>query len=238
VNLPAVLPAAATRRVRDRLAQAPDGPVRLVHDGPNAVYLDVGGWCVGVVDAEAAQVPCALRVLALTGLTGGSARITAGTLHLDGVPLRIGRIVDASVPRLRPDLLPDHPRRPDAARGPAAPATRVAELVGAGDGLTPYGDDMLCGWLALHRAAGLETPAVDAAVRALLHRTTLLSATLLDCAMHGEVLPEFAHWVRALGTPEEPTAAALLETVGHSSGRGLLAGARRALAALRTVVAA
>ena len=66
-------------------------------------------------------------------------------------------------------------------------------MLGRGDGLTPLGDDVLCGWLALHRAAGVPTPDVDAEVRAEhLHRTTLLSATLLDCALHGEVMPEFA----------------------------------------------
>ena len=79
----------------------------------------------------------------------------------------------------------------------------MAALVGRGDGLTPYGDDVLCGWLAMHRAAGVETPDVDEAVREHLSRTTLLSATLLDCAIHGEVIPEFAAYVAALGTPDE-----------------------------------
>ena len=59
---------------------------------------------------------------------------------------------------------------------------------------------MLCGWLAVHRASGHATDAVDAAVRDRLHRTTSLSAALLDCAMHGEVIPEFAAYVAALGT--------------------------------------
>ena len=75
----------------------------------------------------------------------------------------------------------------------------MAGLVGRGDGLTPYGDDVLCGWLAVHRAAGIATPEVDAEVRAHLQRTTLLSATLLDCAVHGEVIPEFAAFVGTLG---------------------------------------
>ena len=75
--------------------------------------------------------------------------------------------------------------------------------MGAGDGLTPYGDDVLCGWLAVHRASGRATDAVDAEVRDLLHRTTSLSAALLECAMHGEVIPEFAAYVAALDTPRE-----------------------------------
>jgi len=230
VNAPTRLPAAAPRRVRDRLATAPDGPLRVVHRGPHALYLDLAGWCLGVVDRLAAQVPCALRVTGPAGLEDAEATVVAGVLHLDGRPLPIGRIVDVTVPRL-PDVGPAEQPSP-------ASVARVAELVGSGTGLTPYGDDVLCGWLAMHRAAGVATPAVDEAVRSLLHRTTLLSATLLDCALHGEVLPEFADWVRALGTPDEAAATARLEAVGHSSGRGLLAGARRALDTLRVAVPA
>ena len=98
-----------------------------------------------------------------------------------------------------------------------------AALANGALGLTPYDDDVLCGWLAIHRAAGVATPEVDAAVRAHLGRTTMLSATLLDCAMHGEVIPEFAAWVA-----DRSRADALL-AVGHTSGRGMLAGARFAL---------
>ncbi len=123
------------------------------------------------------------------------------------------------VGHLRPDLGPDD----------------VARLVGRGDGLTPLGDDVLCGWLAMHRAAGVETPDVDAAVHENRDRTTLLSATLLDCAVAGEVLPEFAAYVSALGTPEEPATAAALASVGHTSGAGLLYGAQLALTHLRGV---
>ncbi|MDH2415174.1 DUF2877 domain-containing protein [Nocardioides sp. CER19] len=236
MNPPTRLPAAASRRVRDRLARATDGPVRVLHRGPHSIYLELGpstgsgqaAWCVGVVDAEAAQVPCALQTPSLAGIVGDRAAIEGGVLHLDGVPLRIGRVVDVAVPALR--LLPRAERPADA---PAPDHAAWADgLVGAGDGLTPYGDDVLCGWLAIHRAAGVATPVMDAAARSLLYRTTLLSATLLDCAMHGEVLPEFAAWVAALGTPAEPAAAATVAAIGHTSGRGLLTGARQALSEL------
>jgi hypothetical protein len=223
VTPPTRLPAAASRRVRDRLARAADGPVPVVHRGPHSLYLDLGGWCLGVVDTAAAQVPCGLRVTSLTGIAAEAAEISLGVLHLAGVPVVVGRLVDVSVPA-RPGLLP----LPTA----DAPGPWLDALVGAGEGLTPYGDDVLCGWLAMHRAAGVATPAVDAAVRGLLHRTTLLSATLIDCALRGEVLPEFAAWVAALGTAAEPAATAELTAVGHTSGRGLVAGARRALAGL------
>lgn len=217
------LPVSAPVRVRDRLAGAPDGPVPVLHRGDHAVYVDLGGCCVGVVDPLAAAVPCALRS-ARTGVPESrTAEVRSGVLHLDGQALVVGRYVDTRAPGLR--VAADRP----------APLTtgEVRRLVGAGDGLTPYGDDVLCGWLAAHRAAGIATPEVDTAVRALAHRTTLLSAALLDCAMHGEVLPEFAAWLRSLGTADEHRRAAALASVGHSSGRGLLAGARRALLHLR-----
>jgi Protein of unknown function (DUF2877) len=210
--------------VRAHLLEASDGPARVLHRGPDAVYVDVAGRCVGVVGTHATAVPCALR----TGLDrlgpAIRAHVVGGVLHLDDEPLRIGRLLDVQVPPL-------------VARGSRVGLTPgdVATMVGSGDGLTPYGDDVLCGWLAVHRAADAATPEIDAAVHALAHRTSLLSATLLDCAMHGEVIPEFASYVAALGTPAEPDRAAELAAVGHSSGRGLLAGARRALADLNGV---
>jgi hypothetical protein len=206
--------------VHDHLRRAADGPVPLVHRGRDAVYLEVTGRCVGVVGARATAVPCALRTT-LPALDVSAATIRDGVLHLDGEPLRIGRLVDVTVPPL-----PDS--RAESFAGGALPG-QVAEMVGRGDGLTPYDDDVICGWLAIHRAAGVATPAVDAAVRDCLHRTTLLSATLLDCAMHGEVIPEFAAFVAALGTDDEAGAAAALAAVGHTSGAGMLSGARAAL---------
>jgi hypothetical protein len=221
---PPAVPVAAPVRVRDRLASAADGPVPVVHRGAHALYVDLAGWCLGLLATPATAVPCALRLAAPTlgGLEDAAAEVRGGTLLLDGRPVRIGRLLDPRVPGL-----------PTPSGSPApVPDDLVASRVGRGDGLTPYGDDELCGWLAVHRAAGVPTPEVDAEVRAALGRTTLLSATLLDCALHGEVVPEFAAYVAALGTPDEPDRAARLARLGHSSGRGLLAGARLALTRL------
>lgn len=222
----AVIPVSAPPRVRTRLRNAPDGPVTVLHHGPDALYLDLGGSCVGVVGSRATAVPCALRTSLVTLPDVSGAGIRSGVLNLDDSPLNVGRLVDVSVPRLR-------------ASGPGGGLSPddVAGLVGSGDGLTPYGDDLLCGWLATHRAAGVATPDVDEAVRSLLSRTTLLSATLLDCALHGEVIPEFAAYVAALGTVSEPARADALAAVGHTSGRGLLEGARLALDTLSVVAA-
>lgn len=222
-----MIPVSAPPRVRDRLNEAPSGPVRVVHRGAHAVYLDVGGWCVGVVDRHATQVPCALgaRTDDLGLLATGPACIRDGALHLSGVPLVIGRLRQVGVPALRARRAAPEPE-------PAArlDADTVARLVGAGDGLTPRGDDVLCGWLALHRAAGIRTPVLDEAIRMRSEHTTLLSATLLDCAMHGEVIREFAAYVTALGTAAHAAAERDLLAVGHSTGAGLLEGARWAAA--------
>jgi hypothetical protein len=233
--------------VRAHLRDAPDGPAPVLHRGRHAVYVEVAGRCVGVVGSDATAVPCALRLTSadLGQVRGDRAFLRGGLLHLDDTPLGIGRIVDVRVPPLRNTTRSVTARAiPPAAViefvGPV-PARLgpddVARVVGRGDGLTPLGDDVVCGWLAVHRAAGVATPEVDAAVRACLGRTTLLSAALLVCAIHGEVIPEFAAYVASLGTAAEPDRAATLTAVGHTSGSGMLYGARLALHALQGVAA-
>ena len=208
--------------MRALLRSAADGPVPVVHRGRDAVYVEIGGRCVGVVSRRATAVPCALR--AATGALPEVrwARLDTGVLHLDDEALPVGRVVDVRVPTIRTSVSTPAPAPGD-----------VTTMVGRGDGLTPYDDDVLCGWLAVHRAARVATDDVDAAVRACLDRTTLLSTTLLDCAMHGEVIPEFARWLAAVGTAAEPDRAAALARVGHTSGRGLLQGARAAVSHFR-----
>ncbi len=44
-----VIPVSAPPRVRALLRSAPDGAVPLVHRGRDAVYVEIGGRCVGVV---------------------------------------------------------------------------------------------------------------------------------------------------------------------------------------------
>jgi hypothetical protein len=117
-------------------------------------------------------------------------------------------------------------------------AAAVADLIGRGDGLTPLGDDVLCGWLAAQRAAGMATPAVDDACRRALPRTTTLSATLLECALEGDCADLVAAYLRALGTPGEREARAALTALGHSSGAGLAYGVDLAVDALSREAAA
>jgi hypothetical protein len=245
--------ASAPLRVAEHLMTAPDGPVRVLHHTPAALYVDVAGRCVGVVGPSAAQVPCALRLPGVSAAqvlaaVPANPYVERGTLHLFGNPLRIGRLVDVRVPRVGlgrvlraaspTDEVAGLPRT--ATEGLAAlqplpprPAPAVLRrLVGSGGGLTPLGDDVLCGWLAVLVATGRLGDEVAADVRAVLDRTTLLSATLLDCALHGEVLPEFATYLASVGTPAEPAATQALTRIGHTSGAGLWWGARHALTTL------
>jgi hypothetical protein len=252
------VPAAAPPWVAAWLDAALDGPAPVLHAGRDTVHVDVGGRAVGVAAAGAPGLPHALRTrlavvipAAPTGSSGGipTAYVEGGILHLDGRALVTGRLVDVRAPRLDAGWMPK--TSPVAAHG--TPRSRgaglvalperitpetVVRLVGRGDGLTPLGDDVLCGWLAAHRAAGVETPAVDVAVRRALPRTTTLSATLLGCALAGDVADLVADYLRALGTPGASAPRAALAALGHSSGEGLAHGVDLACTDLARRVAA
>lgn len=252
---PATLPVAAPLRVAARLRDASDGPVRVLHACADSVHVEVGGRAVGVVAAGAPGLPHALRTNlptlrgTLSSPGGSTAYVESGLLHLGGRVLVAGRIVDVRAPRLDPARMPKTSPvvalgtpRPRGAGLVALPtrvdAAAVAALVGLGDGLTPQGDDVLCGWLATQRAAGVATPAVDDAVRRALPRTTTLSATLLECALEGEAADLVLDYLRALGTDRATGARSALAALGHSSGEGLAYGVDLALSTLTRAVVA
>lgn len=254
------MPVAAPPRVRDRLRRAPDGPVPVLHSGPVATYVDVGGWAVGVVTPAAALVPCALRLaghrvpgvpdFASSDAPVGppTAYLEGGSLHLGGHRLSMGRAVAVRAPR----AVPRRCTRTTAnsvtvlATPPASVAEFVCvrlagrwidaavadDLLGRGPGLTPLGDDVLAGWLVVHRLVGVATPEVDEVLADARSRTTLVSATLLDCADHGEVVPELARWLAALATSDAQRSLDALLAVGATSGAGLAVGAAVALTTL------
>ncbi|QYJ02888.1 DUF2877 domain-containing protein [Nocardioides panacisoli] len=239
------LMAAATPATAAMLA-GPERSGTVVHSGADAAYLHLSdGGCLAVLGVHARAVPCGLRT-ALTTLDlphGAVGIVGSDTLRIADLELRVGRYVDAGVPALPSDAtdglptITDHPAvRAVADELPAAalaalregdPAC-VADLLGRGSGLTPVGDDVLCGYLATAVAAGnaAATTAVAEEITHLAHRrTTALSAQLLACAVDGDVLPEFAALVRSLPDPGRATAAlAALVAVGHTSGAGLALG--------------
>ncbi len=242
------LPVSAPSRLRALLAGTRDATLAVVHRGPHAIYVALPGpnaSCVGVVGSVATAVPCGLRLGSATvaPLTGEHAEIRDGVLRVDGVALPVRRVVDVAVPRL---VRSPHAGDPMSGIDGAVAAEltaldlhadRLDGLLGNGGGLTPLGDDVVCGWLAAHHALGVVAPAADDLVRRAHTRTTTLSATLIDCASRGEVIPEFAAWITA-SEVDEPTRAERLAAVGHSSGSGLLYGARAALTHLHRKAAA
>jgi hypothetical protein len=246
VTTPA-LPVAAPPRVAAWLRAAPDGPVAVLHRCEDAVHLDVAGRCVGLLSRSAPGLPHSLRTnLFRVSSTGtNNAYLEDGILHWSALALVVGRLVGVRAPRIGSARVPCTETSPAGAVGfprsrpaglvalpPRLDSGSVAAFIGHGEGLTPLGDDVVCGWLALHRAVGVATPAVDDALRRLLDRTTALSASLLDCALHGEVADPVADHLRALGSPQEAATRHRLTRLGHTSGRGLAHGIDLARAAL------
>lgn len=100
--------------------------------------------------------------------------------------------------------------------------------LGRGAGLTPYGDDVICGALVALRAA--DDPRATGWSRAVLElplegRTTATSAALLRLAAHGWCIDAVAGYLASLASGADATAEAeAVLAVGSSSGRGLLEG--------------
>lgn len=120
--------------------------------------------------------------------------------------------------------------------GSAKLASAVRALLGLGDGLTPWGDDVLAGALvtlvgANHPAGRMLGSMVSGELAARPGATTVVSAALLVHATRGECIPELAAVLTEPVGRLGPVVAALLR-VGHSSGGGLLHGVRMGLTVL------
>ncbi|MGA8248799.1 MAG: DUF2877 domain-containing protein, partial [Nocardioides sp.] len=162
------LAVAAPPRVAAWLRTAPDGRVEVLHECAAVVHLEVAGRCLGIARAGAPGLPNSLRttLASVAPLRPETPYLEGGILHWGGRALVTGRLVDvraprfdaARVPKASPAVAHGSPR-PGGAGLVALPADvcpgTVGDLVGYGDGLTPLGDDVLCGWLAVHRAAGV-----------------------------------------------------------------------------------
>jgi hypothetical protein len=213
-GLVGVLAPAAVRVPGSVVAPAP--LVAVLRPGDEVL---VGGGCVDVPD-----------------------RVVAGRVVAPGVRLLVRRWWDSAVPRL--PAVPGVPARvllatsagvPDAVSAGARALLRaldgegglrdaVRALVGLGPGLTPAGDDVVAGVLVALVAAGDHdrAGAVLDAVRPCLHRTSVLSAALLEHAGAGRAVPRLARFLQA---PADPGVLAALLAVGGSSGAALALGA-------------
>ncbi|GAA4398683.1 hypothetical protein GCM10023168_05020 [Fodinibacter luteus] len=241
----------------------PSRPATVLHAGHDAVYLDLDGACLGVVSSRGVHVPCGVRTrrprLPLLR-PGDGATVGEGSIRLPGLEVEVTEIVDTTVGVLGPDAvgraahllreavgdrlagalaeLPEEPMR----RLAECDASAVAGLLGFGSGLTPLGDDVLAGWLAVgaatrHPALASIRTAVGLSAR---QRTTTLSATLLACAARGEGVPQFRRLLEGLAVGDadlvEQSADDVLD-IGDTSGSGLVLGALTALDTLDALTA-
>lgn len=245
------LAAAASPWVTAQLA-GPRRPAQVLARGRSALYLEVGGACVGLLARAAVRVPIGLRLdVGEVPEPGAHVEIGDGGCALHEMDVRVVRSVDVTVPRLpglagsalAQLLLPGRDARVDFAYA-ELPATALAglaagepeavrQLLGRGSGLTPTGDDVLAGWLVARQAAGRPDAAViDAVGSCVRAATSSLSATLLRRATVGETVPEVRDLLRCLarhGVPVEELDRLL--AVGSSSGAGLAIGVALGLAA-------
>lgn len=120
-----------------------------------------------------------------------------------------------------------------------AARTAVPRLLGLGPGLTPAGDDLLCGLLAglavLRRRMGADGGSGQSALRRAVEeaapgRTTSLSCTLLRWAGHGVAVEPLLDVLWSLGAAGEMGGLRTLLGIGHSSGSDMLTGALLAAA--------
>ena len=243
---------------------------------PTALYLQVGGHAdvLPVVARHALRLPTALAVATSLPTVGWGAQpgdevvVGEGEVRLAGVTLR-------AVRTWRPHPTPRATTHPAVGafatlalpwRSPARALTalllgrdraahtlgeRVGALVGAGPGLTPSGDDVLCGvllGLRLHpRGAASLVDELWHAVAPRLTATTSLSASLLREAADGYAVEPVTRLLHRLASPGSAASSAAASSregaavtqavqdvlaIGHTSGADLLGGLAGCLDAL------
>ncbi len=108
----------------------------------------------------------------------------------------------------------------------------VRDLIGLGHGLTPSGDDYLCGALAMLDALGeqrIRAALADIIVPAASALTSPLSACFLRATAARHYGERLYDTVAALIVGDVPAAVASARDIGHSSGWDILAGAATTL---------
>lgn len=214
------------------LLDGPRQPLCVAHRSRGAYQLaDRHGMVrVCLADTSAIRLPHALTVRRLPP-PPDSVDVGGGCLRWGATTYRVARWwlpARPSVPGLHRGL---HERAAVDLRTRWAAMdlrTRWQRRLGHGDGLTPYGDDVVCGALiALHATGEPAAVAVSHEVAAapLERHTTATSAALLRFAAAGWCIDAVAEYLTALASGHDLGAArAALLAVGSSSGRGLLEG--------------
>jgi len=197
----------------------------LTLEGPGARVRFTGAafWRPGphptVAAVDGAAVATVAGALAAAGSPGGLLPAALGVLGGPDRAYPAGPLADLALAGLRPLLAGEWDRA-------------VPRLVGLGPGLTPAGDDLLCGFACLLTRAGRpEAGALGAAFGQLPRTaTTLLSRHLLRWAADGVAGEDHLRWTDALLTGS--AASGFLAPVlahGATSGTDWAAGALLAL---------
>ncbi len=258
--------------VSERSVAPVHGPprrARVLGAFPSALYLQVGGHAgvLPVVTAAGLRLPTAL-VVATALPTVGWGTQPGDEVIVGGGEVRLSGLTIRAVRTWRPQPVTAAGVGPGLLGSPLAPLRlpwrttsrtltggllagemaslpdRVSTLVGAGPGLTPSGDDLLCGillGLRLHPRGSLSlVERLWAVVRPRLTTTTSLSAALLTEAAQGYAVAPVIRLAEALARPagDQGTDEGLPATdatdvsdavqavlaIGHSSGADLLGG--------------
>jgi hypothetical protein len=224
----------------------------------DTVLLDLEGYCLALLGADAVQLPCGVRteVAALPPTTtSDQVTVADGVLELPQLEVLVTHIIDNTVPVLgAEDALwgTSHLESVAAAelcrlgaglssdaleRLHEADPRSVEQLLGTGPDGTRLGDDVVAGWLAA--AVAIRHPALprvrSATALAARDSADLLGATLLGCAARGETVPEFRALLAAIGAHDPEAATAPLDVLlsrRTSGGAGLVLGALHAFRGL------
>lgn len=245
---------AAASTVLAPLLEGPARPGRVVGVLDTALHVvadDERVPLICVCTPEAVRLPPSLVLPGPLPTHLGGAAVGDGGVRLGDTWLGVGRWWRPLRPRLenRPEVVERahavrrvlDPLEPALATavpplaawltGRPVPAA-VAAVVGRGSGLTPAGDDLLCGVLVTMRA--MRDRRADRLARAVGEvaacQTTHVSAALLVHASRGECVPELSGMLAALdGRGDLGAAVRRLVAVGHSSGTALAHGVALAL---------
>jgi len=213
-------------------SEDPPGPVNYPHDAAyrriapttshSRTLEDPLPVLAGRLSSNVASIVAQVRVTARGGL---AADVLLGRLGI-GAPAWLRR--GAAEARGLQQAL--------RALDPPGIRSRIGGLIGLGPGLTPSGDDLVCGLLAgLHvfalRSPGLRSrletsrAIIAASVQDSAHRTTALSRTLLHYAARGVAVEPLLRVLWSLGSGRGVDALDELLCIGHSSGSDMLTGA-------------
>jgi hypothetical protein len=246
-----VVSGAATQWVCDQIA-AHNGPVTVLGAFPTAAYLELSSGVVAVLAADAVLLPIGVLLplasehLGLAAVAKAVTEVGSASVQLDDLRIEIGERRSARLPHLGTPspsaiagahgLLSRHASYDEVRLLAELPLTA---LLGRGPGLTPVGDDLLCGLLAGAATftvdLGSQRHELSQALASRSRATTSLSRQLLYSALAGEGIGQLADLAQSLvtGKPALPEAVAAVTAIGHTSGValaiGLLAAAERSL---------